>query len=529
MAHLAQRVEPSNHVALDSTPIRAGIGHRSDGASPSAYRWILVLVGVVAFGVRLLPVMSGSGLYALASYDGSAYYTAAAGLAHGLLPYRDFLLLHPPGIAIALLPFAMLGERVGDPQGLAVARVAWMALGAVSATLVARILRPVGPAAVLVGGLFYAVFVPALRIDRITSLEAAATPCILGAMLIASRWERGIATRARSALLVGALLGISASVKIWGVVIVLAVVVWASRVVGIRRAGQVALGGVAGASAICLPFFLAAPTAMWRMVVLDQLGRHRTSRSVLLRVTDMAGLPRAHSATTVVVVAVLISLLVLTAVLAVRTRPGRLGAVVLGAALVLLFSTPTWFLHYSGLSAAPLAVVVGAAAGVVAGSIHRRPLRLFAGVALLAAIGAYTVNAPTASSGEPFPARQLSAGLAGVTGCVTADDPSALIELNVLQHNFQLGCPLMADLGGYTYDLHGPGHSVSRRRDRTWQQHLLDYLGSGQAAILIRFHQHSGLSARTVTTIHHWSVRSRVGKYVLRDPTIVKTHRVRAH
>ena len=267
---------------------------------------------------------------------------------------------------------------------------------------------------------------------------------------------------------------------------------------------------------------------MWRMVVLDQLGRHRTAHSILSRVTDMAGLQRALSSTTGLVVAALIGLLVVTAVLAVRTRAGRLGVVVLSATLVLLISTPTWFPHYSGLAAAPLAVVIGAAAGVVAGWIRHRPLRLVAGVAVLATLGAYTLNVPTSTSGKSFPARELSAGLVGVTGCVTADDPSALIELNVLQHNLQQKCPLMADLGGYSYDLHGPGNSLSRPDDPAWQQHLLSYLGSGQAAILIRFHQHSGLSASTVNTIHHWSVRARAGKYLLRDPAVVKTHPIRA-
>jgi alpha-1,2-mannosyltransferase len=526
MKHLALPAGANNLAALGSPPAPAQ--QPPAAPTPDSHRWVFVLIGVVAFGVRLVPVLAGGGLYSLASYDGSVYYTAAAGLARGLLPYRDFLLLHPPGIAIALLPFALAGQHLGDADGLAAARVAWMAVGAINAVLVGRILRPAGLGAVLVGGLFYAVFVPALRIERVTSLEAVAASCILGAMLLASRWQRGEPAQVRSVLLVGVLLGLSAGIKIWGVVIVLAVVLWAVRFIGPRRAGYVVVGAVAGASAICLPFFLAAPAVMWRMVVLDQLGRHRTTHNLLYRVTDLAGLPRTFSSTTGMAVWALIGLLLFAAVLAVRTRAGRLGAVVLGASLVLLFSTPTWFLHYSGLAAAPLAVLVGAAAGVVTGWIRRRPLRLVAGVAALAALAAYALNAPTASSGQAFPVRGLAAGLVGVTGCVTADDPSALIELNVLQHNLRQKCPLMADIGGYTYDIHGPGHSLSRPRDVLWQQHLLSYLGSGQASVLIRFHQHSGLSAGTVNTIHHWAVRARAGKFVLRNPGVTKTHPVRA-
>ena len=129
MGYPAELTDPSDPLALDSIPTKK-MRPPVVSAPQQGQRWIFVLIGVVAFGIRVVPVLSGTGLYALASYDGSVYYTAAAGLAHGLLPYRDFLLLHPPGIAIALLPFALIGEHVGDAQGLAVARVAWMALGA---------------------------------------------------------------------------------------------------------------------------------------------------------------------------------------------------------------------------------------------------------------------------------------------------------------------------------------------------------------------------------------------------------------
>ena len=68
----------------------------------------LLLVATAAFLLRLLPVLHGGGLYGRGNYDDGVYYAAAAGLVHGLLPYRDVLLLHPPGIVLALAPFAAL-------------------------------------------------------------------------------------------------------------------------------------------------------------------------------------------------------------------------------------------------------------------------------------------------------------------------------------------------------------------------------------------------------------------------------------
>ena len=45
-------------------------------------------------------------MYGLGNYDDGVYYSAATALVHGQLPYRDFLLLQPPGIAVLLAPFA---------------------------------------------------------------------------------------------------------------------------------------------------------------------------------------------------------------------------------------------------------------------------------------------------------------------------------------------------------------------------------------------------------------------------------------
>lgn len=99
-------------------------------AGPRAGWGWAVSLAALAFVVRLGSVLRGGGLFGRIGYDGSVYYAAASALARGLLPYRDFLLLHPPGIALLLLPFAALGRLVGDAGGYALARLAWFGLGA---------------------------------------------------------------------------------------------------------------------------------------------------------------------------------------------------------------------------------------------------------------------------------------------------------------------------------------------------------------------------------------------------------------
>jgi alpha-1,2-mannosyltransferase len=88
----------------------------------------LAVVFCVAFAARLIPLLRGGGLYAMGNYDDGVHYAAAMGLAHGLLPYRDFLLLHPPGVPVLLVPFAWLAEVVGEPDAMVVARLCWMAM-----------------------------------------------------------------------------------------------------------------------------------------------------------------------------------------------------------------------------------------------------------------------------------------------------------------------------------------------------------------------------------------------------------------
>src|SRR6478672_1803136 len=107
----------------------------------------LALVFSTAFLARLVPLLNGG-----------VHYAVAMGLVHGLLPYRDFLFLHPPGIALLLAPFASLADLIDEPQAMLVARLCWIALGGVNAVLCALVLAPLGRLAAVLTGLMYALF-----------------------------------------------------------------------------------------------------------------------------------------------------------------------------------------------------------------------------------------------------------------------------------------------------------------------------------------------------------------------------------
>ena len=102
---------------------------------------------LVGLALRIAPWLRANGFLGVQEYDDGVYYGAAKALLHGLLPYRDFTIVHPPGSTVLLLPFAALGSVFGDPVGLASARVAVAVLAVANIVLVHRLaqLLPTAP------------------------------------------------------------------------------------------------------------------------------------------------------------------------------------------------------------------------------------------------------------------------------------------------------------------------------------------------------------------------------------------------
>jgi alpha-1,2-mannosyltransferase len=455
-------------------------------------------------------------------YDGSVYYAAAAGLAAGLLPYRDFLLLHPPGIALALLPFAALGRVIGDPHAFALARLTWMALGAANAALVSLLLRRYGRWPALAGGLFYAVHVPAVLSEHYTSLEAVGSTCLLVAVGLLTR-DRGTAAHLprRAFLVAGLLLGVATGTKVWGAVLALTLLAWTCASAGWRRGLLLLAGGVAGAVAVCLPFFLAAPATMWRMVVLDQLGRPRVEAGTAQRISDIGGLSevdgRVDDPLLLATLCVLVG--VAAVVLAVRTPLGRLALLLFAVATGLLLISPSWSPRYAGLAGPPAALLFGSAVAVLHQRLSRRR-GVAAAVVGLTLLGYAVASAPGLRVGQPLPTAALRTAFEAAPGCVTTDDPTVLIETGALRTNLDAGCPLVADLGGYSYDLQpGASRRTSRAANRQWQEFALGYLGSGGVTVVGRFSVSPGLSRASRATIGTWPVLGGAGRYLARRPT----------
>ena len=192
----------------------------TEAAPPTdrAVAWAVAAgAGFLALLVRWNRLGGRTGLYGYQGYDDGVYFTSAVAFVHDHLPYRDFLLLHPPGIMLALTPFALLTRWISDSDALAAARLGFLCLGAVNTVLVTRVARRWGAAAMVVAGLAYAVSSAAAYAERLTLLEPLGTLTLLASVLLLLR-ARGTGASWWWLAAGGAVLGLGPVVKIWNVV-----------------------------------------------------------------------------------------------------------------------------------------------------------------------------------------------------------------------------------------------------------------------------------------------------------------------
>jgi 4-amino-4-deoxy-L-arabinose transferase-like glycosyltransferase len=421
-----------------------------------------------------------------------------------------------------LSPFAALGSVTSDATGMAVARFAVILLGTLNAVLVTGIARRFGPVAAIVGGFFYAVWAPVVLLENQTRLEPLGNTCLLLALVALLR-GRAKPVSARAEVLAGAALGVGAGVKIWGVLPLLVLLGWQLFDRRWRASSRVAVGAVAAVTAICLPFFLMAPDAMFRMLVTDQLGRPPKRITLVSRVYSLSAVGRWMTPSTLSgVLAAAIGVFALTAViLAWRGQSARLVVVLLLAQTALLLLAPSYFADYAAFVVPAAALTLAVASERVGVWLAQRGKVLrIAGVGVVSAavVTAGALLVPIRVEGAaPFPGRQLGAA-AKQQRCVLSDTPIALIEMDLLSRDLVNGCKVHVDVTGYTYegDLGGGpnGTKLTRRKNAGWQKHVLTYLTSGNAVLIAR-RKGTGLSRASMRVIQRWPVLARIDGYTL--------------
>ena len=469
--------------------------------------WLLVAgIVLVAFLVRAVPVLRGGGLEGYLGYDDGVYFAAAAALVDGVLPYRDFLLLHPPGIALLLSPFALIAGATDGATGFALARLAFMAIGALNAGLVTLVAGRYGRRAALVSGLLYAMWYAASRAERTTILIGPQTTFLLLAVLILLSGRRlGV----RRAVVAGVCLGAAMGIQVWAVVPVVVVAAaillgWLG-VPGDRTRAAIGLLGGAGAAlaAVCLPFFVAAPAAFVRYVLVDQLARPSLEIGLVTRLRVLEGFRQAGGMSPVATVGV-IGLAVVGA-LAVVLVARRVPAARMWCALVTveagyLLVAPNFFTHYSGWLAPAAAIVLGTAVSLaIAATVRSRPLVTLVRVGVVGVVAVMALTVPR-HQGSVIERTALEADIRNAR-CVSADDPELLIETSGLQRDLHDGCQLVVDPTGTSYETDrgrlaaGPV-GLSRLNAPGYQFAMEEWYDDSNAALFAR-HAADGLDAAT--------------------------------
>jgi alpha-1,2-mannosyltransferase len=470
---------------------------------------VLVGLAVIAFAMRLGGVMLGGGLDGRYGLDDGSFFSSAVAMVDGRLPYRDFVLVHPPGLMYLLSPFALLARATDETTGLGAARLAFMALGAVNVLLVGVVGRRLGWATAVCAAALYAVWLVPMRVERTPFLIAPQTTLLLLVMLqLTGRTLADLTTR--RVVIAGVCLGIAGAIQVWAAIpaaVVLGWLLYATRAAP-RRTLRLALSFVASGALTALallgPFLLAAGGQLVEMVVLaqvDRTGRFEVRRLERLRL--MEGLPPGPFARTeleVLVVAVLVAILVLVAFVAWRRPAIRLWLAVLAAQASILMITPVFFPHYSGWTAPLAALCVGAGAAEAiawARAPRWRPIPIVAYGLVVVALAALSAG----PAGERLPIDSLRPDLSSAR-CVAADEPLLLIKTHTLIRSLENGCVVVPNPTGVIHAVNasldvGP---VARRDQPEYQRESLDYYSAGDAALFSQLPRDE-LTAATMSEI----------------------------
>jgi alpha-1,2-mannosyltransferase len=499
----------------------------------------LAVLAVLAFLLRLLPVLVSGGLQGIIDYDDGVYMGTALSLVRGRIVYRDFFMLHPPGIVYVLLPFASLSWLFSDATAFAAARVGFMLLGALNTFLVGVIAARYGRTAALASAALYAVWIVAAKVERSTWLIAPQNTLLLLALLVLLPSLAGAKRQPitwRKAALVGALIGFCGAIQIWGLVTAGVIFVWlvlrTVRQPGgwLRPVVAYSVAGVTTVALTFLPFLVAAGEKMIRIVIFDQIGRGESGVGISARMRILEGIPHpVISRLGLTWLPLLVFVLVMLAVVFVawRRRGVRLWAALFIAQCAFLLVTPSFFGHYSGWIAPAAALCIGM---VAASAIEWSALRPRLTTAIKAAYAAglagclfvtllpWLVGLPSPSN--RFPAQAVADAIQDAH-CPTGDSPSVLILTGALRRMLDDGCPLLVSPTGVSYDTDPDlrGKDRTRTKQPEYQAVMQSYFGGADAAMFSRSNKNLGLSDATWAVIRaHLPVEVRRGQVMILLP-----------
>jgi hypothetical protein len=433
---------------------------------------VITVAALLGLGLRVFQLTRPGYLTGFTQYDDGVYIGNALRLVDGVIPYRDFAMVQPPGSMLLMVPAALVGKAFGSASALATARILTVGADTANVVLVGLLVRHRGPLAAGVASGGYAVYPAALNASQSLFLEPWLNLfCLLGAVLLFDgdhlAGHRGVPGEhgTRRAFWAGVCFGFGAAVKIWAAAP--ALVAWLLCLRARRDRIPFAGGFAVGIAAPCLPFLILAPSGFGRTVFVSELVQATHGRvGANPRVADITGIiglssvgvnPKIWAGATA---AGVLLLFVIVAWLRARRAGARATAldwfalITTIAVIGMLFSPSEWYAHYAAFAAPFLVVLVGLSAARLLAARNppvkkpRRWIRLCVGVTAalaIAAMGAADGYAVT----KLYPARDLSAASALIPpgACVLTDTASVTIAINRFSARSP-GCPAVVDTVG---------------------------------------------------------------------------------
>ena len=342
----------------------------------------LLGLAVLAFAIRFVGLAFGGGLDSRIYLDDGTYFAGAIAFVNGRMPYRDFSILHPPGLLYVLAPFAQIGTMTTEMTGLVLARLAFMILGAVNTALVGLVGARVSRATGLAAAALYAVWVLAMTGERSTMLLAPQVMAMLVALLALTGRSAAELTTRRVAV-AGVAIGITGAVQIWAAIPAIVILAWLilqTRSRGrdaVRVAAIYVLSGAATTALLLSPTLLAAGPRMFQMIIFAQATRIRGFSTVpvsRLRILEgMDALPLGIHVSPAAVLLLTVAGAGLVLLVARRVPAVRLWAAIAASQLAVIMLMPVFLVHYRGWPAPLMALCLGAVRRLRARAIAGAP------------------------------------------------------------------------------------------------------------------------------------------------------------
>jgi alpha-1,2-mannosyltransferase len=334
---------------------------------PGAVTAAIVIMTALAVALRLYQLSRPDYLIGVTEYDDGTDFGGAILLTHGDLPYRDFIMVQPPGITLLMAPVALVTKGIGTAWGMGVGRILTALAGAAAVTMGGLLARHRGLLAVILTCGILAVYPAAVQAAHTVLLEPWLVLFCLAGLLAVFDGDRLASTR--RLVWGGVAFGFAGAIKVWAIlpVLVILVLILASRQP--RRAAAYAAGVVTGFAVPVLPFAALAPGTFYRSVIVAQLVRVDTVRIPLgYRLHEMTGLTDITGLTSTLVLS-LISLAIMVLVVACSVAASRLTgerpplleqfALAAAALTILAFLWPAdFYYHYAGFLAPFLALAI---------------------------------------------------------------------------------------------------------------------------------------------------------------------------